>query len=86
MEIRIHLRQNRSIFQLWTKIKKDRILKENEFNTLASKLYISKLEAYSNGFKKSLIVDKEKLADEAIEEANIFLRAIRKYEDTCSQV
>nr|DAE58125.1 MAG TPA: hypothetical protein [Caudoviricetes sp.] len=61
-------------------------MKENEFNTLASKLYISKLEAYSNGFKKSLIVDKEKLADEAIEEANIFLRAIRKYEDTCSQV
>ena len=36
-------------------------MKENEFNTLASKLYISKLEAYSNGFKKSLIVDKEKL-------------------------
>lgn len=61
-------------------------MKENEFNTLASKLYISKLEAYSNGFKKSLIVDKEKFADEAIEEANIFLRAIRKYEDTCSQV
>lgn len=61
-------------------------MKENEFNTLASKLYISKLEAYSNGSKKSLIVDKEKLADEAIEEANIFLRAIRKYEDTCSQV
>ena len=29
-------------------------MKENEFNTLASKLYISKLEAYSNGFKKSL--------------------------------
>lgn len=41
-------------------------MKENEFNTLASKLYISKLEAYSNGFKKSLIVDKEKLADEAL--------------------
>ena len=56
-------------------------MKENEFNTLASKLYISKLEAYSNGFKKSLIVDKEKLADEAIEEANIFLRAIRKYKE-----
>jgi hypothetical protein len=36
-------------------------MKENEFNTLASKLYISKLEAYSNGFKKSLIVDKKSL-------------------------